>query len=86
VISFFAFLKERGIKGPHLVVVPYVYFRLLQRLDLAFTHHNQVFYFRKLVPRICPFRAVDIGADVLRRKRGTADITANIAGDPAQYK
>lgn len=25
VISFFALLKERGIKGPHLVVVPYVF-------------------------------------------------------------
>lgn len=64
VISFFAHLKERGNKGPHLVVVPYVVvIRSLYRLVLNFL--DQFFNPRKLVPGIRPFCAIDINTNIL---------------------
>jgi hypothetical protein len=70
VISFLAHLKEKGNKGPHLVVVPYVPMSTLALRSLFRTLKLiQFINLGKLVPRVCSFCTVNFDSNLLCRKR-----------------
>ena len=66
VISFFAYLKEQGNKGPHLIVVPCVGFSLFRRVIAQ--PSCQVFNARKLVPRVRSLCTFDSYSNLLCRQ------------------